>query len=908
MKALARVRSWCRSAFRRSRLEQELDEERRFHIGRYVDDLRAAGVPAGEARRLAHVEFGAVEAHKEECREAVGLRLLDELAGDLRYAGRQLRRSPGFTTIAVLSLALAIGANAAIFSLMEAALWKTIRVRDPEQLRLFSWISGPNRVMNGINGNMTRTVTGGSTSTSFSYPVFLELQRQNDVFESVFGFKPIGRVTAVIDGEPELIAGELVSGNFFDGVGVRPLAGRPIAEADDTRGSEPVGVIGHGFWARRFGLDPAAIGKRIGINGVSVTIVGVNPPAFTGVEPGQAPDIFLPMQLQPVAWQRRGDVLLNNADVWWVLVMGRLRPAISEANARTRLDAVLQRAVSASLPERADRDRPRLELLDGSRGLDELREDFLRPLVVLFSLVVVVLLIACANVANLLLARATNRQREISLRRALGATRWRVARQLLTEGLLLALIGGAAGVLLGYSMRNGIPNLLATSWQPGPLQAEFNGRVLGLSVAATLATGILFSLAPAWQSARVDISAALRGASRTVLGLPRWWHGKPLVALQICLSVLLLVAAGLFVRTLSNLAAVSLGFEPDRVLLFTIAPPRTRYPDERRSLLFDRIHQRVGEVPGIETATLSSDTLLAGGSSQTGIAVDLSRPEERRLAWVNDVGYDFFETMGIPILLGRGIGRLDHAGSEPVAVVNQQFVRELFPGQNPLGKTFRNGQRVLRIVGVSADARYDRLRSPFPPTFYRPYLQDDGENLDAMTYEVRTAADQASVVAAIREAVRAIDADLPVFDVRTQDEQIEAGISQEKMFVALAGSFAAVALVLACIGIYGLMANSVARRTNEIGIRIALGAGRRGVLAMILREVLLLAAIGTAAGVATATGLSRYVESLLFGIEPADPLTIGGAVVLMCVIALLASWVPARRASRLEPMTALRHD
>jgi len=909
MRFTARVRSWVRSVFRHVRLRREMDEELRFHIDAYLEDLVRAGVPPAEARRRAQIEFGSVDARKEECREALGLRVVDEVSGDLRYAWRQLRRSPGFTSVAVISLALGIGANTAIFSLMEAALWRSIPVHRPDQLRLFSWVSNFNHGGNG-NGRINRTASGGYASAPFSYPVFQELQRQNDLFETIFGVKPLPwRVTAVVDGQAELLETVLVTANFYKGVGVQPALGRAIGVADASEASEAAAVISDSFWARRFGRDPSVIGKRISVDATPVTIVGVNPPEFTGIQPGASPDMFLPMRLQPIVspWYEHGSVLAD-ADFWWVLVFGRLKPGVGTAQAEAALDVVLRRAVQTLLPDRANVDPPRLKLLSGARGFDRLTENFSKPLLVLFSLVGVVLLIACANVANLLLARAATRQREISLRRALGAGRWRVARQLLTEGLALACLGGAAGILLGYWLRDSIPSLLATSWRPAPFQSAFNWRVVGFAVAATTATGILFSLAPAWQSARPEINAALKERGR--LGLPRWSRGKPLAMCQAALSILLLIGAGLFARSLWNLASVRLGFQPDRLLLFELDPPRTRYPDAQRHAVLDQLHQRIAAVPGVERATLSSRRVLGGERGRLSVSSDIDRPQDQQQsAWFNDVGYDFFETMGMPILSGRSFNRrLDHQTSEHVAVVNQQFVREFFPGEQPVGELFWNGNRVLRIVGITGDARDRDLRTPFPPTFYRLYLQESPSQHRAMTFAVRTATDEASVMTAIRETVREIDSELPVFDVRTQTEQIAATASQDWLVVTLSTAFALLAVVLAAVGIYGIMANNVARRTNEIGIRIALGAGRERVLWMVLREAALVAAIGIAVGVAAAMMLTRYIQSMLFGVEPIDPPTIVFAVVLMLIVALLAGWLPARRASRLEPMVALRHE
>jgi hypothetical protein len=464
MSAFAALRSWMRGVFHRSRVEQRMDDELRFHIESYVEDLVRSGVAPEEAHRRARVEFGGVEARKEECRDALGLRLLDELIADGRYACRQLRRSPIFTAVAILSLALGIGANSAIFSLMEA-VWKPIPIHEPERLGLFSWVSGPRQLMNSSWGFWYRTVTNGRASTSFSYPVFDALRRQQSVFSVVFAFKPIGRVTAVVDGEAELVQAQLVSGNFYGGVGVAPIAGRAIVPQDDVRGgTETVAVISDGYWARRFGRSPFAVGARIRVNQVPVTIVGVNAPGFTGVDPGDRPDVFMPLNTQPLVlpWRyARTGSLLEDPDYWWMLVMGRLKPGVSRAQAQSALEVAFQQAINATLPDRTDRDQPQFRLLAGSRGQDNLWEAFGTPLFMLVALAGVVLLIACANVASLLLARAVVRRRELSVRLALGAGRWRIVRQLLTEGLALGVVGGvrrprAAGDRRGHD-RNDRP-------------------------------------------------------------------------------------------------------------------------------------------------------------------------------------------------------------------------------------------------------------------------------------------------------------------------------------------------------------------------------------------------------------------------------------------------------------------
>jgi len=902
----SRLRSWFRASIQRSRLEHDMAAELRDHMDRYAEDLIGQGIAPTEARRRARIEFGAVEARKEECREALGLRLLDELRADIRYAFRMLKQAPAFTMVAIVSLALGIGANTAIFTMMETALWKSIPVKQPERLRLFSWVSGPKSVVDSSWGNWSES-GGVTTSTSFSYPVYQAFQKQK-VFDTVFAFKPLEHLTALIGDQAELVTGYLISGNFYAGVGVSPIAGRPIGEADDTANAQAVAVISYRYWNRRFGRDAAVIGKQITLNQVPVTIVGVNPPDFTGVQPGQNQDFFMPINLQPVLIPNQYSdkrSLLNDPNYWWVLIIGRLRPDTPEAKVQAALDVALIQTVRATLPDKLKNDMPHIRLTTGSRGLDDLRKQFGKPLFVLVALAGLVLLIACANLANLLLARATSRQREISVRLALGAGRWRIMRQMLTEGLVLALLGGLAGLVTGYWAKDTIPGLFHTAWQPQILRAEFDGRVTWISLALALLTGILFSLAPAWQGSRTEISGALKDGSRATMNLPKLLASKSLVVFQICLSVVLLIGAGLFVRTLMNLQSADLGFHPDRIVLFNVDPPLTRYAEERRRELYEQLEQRLSVLPGVQSSTLSSEALISNSESTTRVAPAGRKPGPGDRAWINEVGDRFFETMGIPILYGRSIGAQDRVNSPKVAVVNQAFVRHFFPNESPLGKTFGN-KDTFQIAGICGDAHYNDTRTAVPPTFYVPYRQR--KDMRAMTFELKTAASEGSIAGAVREAVRSIDKDLPVFDIRTQTQQIDDTLSREKVFAALTAGFGVLALLLACVGIYGMMAYAVARRTSEIGLRMALGAHSRQVLTMILRETSWLAGIGVLLGVLIAAGITRFIESMLFGLKPYDPLTLGEAVLVMLTVALLAGWLPARRASRLDPMTALRHE
>jgi predicted permease len=912
MTLFARVRSWLAGILRRDTLERDMDEELRFHIETYAADLVNAGIPHDEAQRRARAEFGGVEARKDDCREARGLRLIDEVRADARYALRQLRRAPMFTLVAILSLGLGIGANTAIFSLMEQALWKTMPIPAPEELRLFIWVSGRNVVFNSSSGNWRHTDPKGSYSgASFSYPIFEGLQQRSRTFASVFAFKSMGRLTAVIDGQAELVGTHLVSGNLYDSLRLVPIVGRGITPGDDaTDAGTMVAVISDGFWARRFGRAPSVIGRTILVNQAPVTIVGINPPGFSGLASGQNPDIFLPFAAQPrVAPPRFGDnpSLRGDADNWWLSIMGRLRPGVTEAQAESETDLLLQQLVRESLPDRGDRDQPHMRLLTGSRGMDNLRAQFAQPLFVLLSFVGLVLLIACANVANLLLARAAGRRRELGLRLALGAGRARIARQLLTEGLTLGIGGGLLGLMIGYATRDIIPSFMVQAWERGGLDVDprFDLRVLLLSAAVTIATSVLFSLAPIWHFRRVEVNEALKDGRSAGTTMATTVRGKTLIVFQVALCVLLLVGAGLFVRTLSNLRTVTLGFRPEHLLLFEMDPPYTRYKGVDRTLLYDRIEEAIAAIPGVESATLSAAALVAGGSSTTRVGPDGTKPKPN--AHVNDVGVHYMDTMGIPILAGRNFDPHDRGTTRPpVVLINQQFARTFFPNQNPVGHTLRNNDRLFEIVGVCGDTLYETARAPVPPTFYR--LSSQSSNVGSLTMTVRTNVATTAMMAAVRQAVDRIDKDLPVFDVRTQTAQIDATLANERLFATLTVAFGLLALSLACVGIYGVIAHNVARRTSEIGIRIALGAARIDVLLMILRESARLALAGVLIGAAAATWFAGYLKALLFGIEPIDPLTISIAITLMLLVALFATWLPARHAARLDPMVALRND
>ncbi len=919
MSLRSRFVTWGKALTRRNGLDVQVAEELHFHIDSYADDLMRSGVPREEALRRARAEIGSFAARKEDVRAAWGMRFLDHLRADMRYGARMLLRSPGFTLIAVGSLALGIGVNTVIFTVAQHVLLDRLVVPHPEQLRLLWWSQPNNGAVEDMWGESDPDAGGGQRSTSFSYPVYLQLRKSNHQLEDLFAFKPLQRQTVTVNEHAEALTAELVSGNYFSTLGVLPQVGRAIQESDDgAPASSPVVVISDRFWSRHFSRSPQAIGKTILVNMVPLTIVGVAPARFTGAYSAQEiPDIFLPFSMQPtVAPQEMGmpggPSLLSNAELWWVLVMGRAREGIADHAAEASLNVALSSATRATLPARASKPLPHLFLLDGSRGQNP-QVELSKPIYVLLGLAGLVLMLACANLANLLLARAGARAREVSVRVALGASRGRVLRQMLTESLMLSLLGGAAGVALAYAVRDAIPHLLSNSWAPPAFAASFDWRILGFSVLISLLTGLLFGLTPAWESARVEVGTGIKDAARTASPRRKRFAGKSIVVVQVALSMLLVVGAGLFVQTLSRLGHERLGFQPDHLLLFSIEPPPTSYPGKATNQLYRRIEENLANLPGVHSVSLTELPLISGNISvHTIVPEGQQRKREGNLsALSNYVGRDFFSTFGIPIIAGRPFHATDTETSIKVAVVNESLARKFFPNQNPIGKSFETGSSDnpsrLQIVGVCGDAKYDSVRKPAEPTFYIPYWEAK-DGVSGVTFALSTRMKSAAIEPALRRIVKAIDSNLPILDIRTQNEQIAARMQRERIFAALTGAFGVLALVLASIGMYGLMAYAVSRRTNEIGIRMALGARPVLVLRMILGEASWLTAIGVVAGACAALVLGRLVASLLYGLKPWDPVTFAASAAVLIAVAMTASWIPARRAAGVSPMQALRHE
>ena len=920
MSLRSRVRTWWRAVRHDDAVGAQVEEELGFHIESRAEDLMRGGMSRDEALRRAKAELGSLAAARENSRQAWGTRWIDEVRGDLRHAVRLLAKSPGFTLIAIGSLALGIGANTVIFSAAQHMLLDRLDVPHPEQLRLLGWTEPKDGVVQTMWGSSDDVPGGGERATSFSYPVYQQLRKENQQLADICAFKEPQQMAATIHGQTDAITGEMVSGNFYSTLQLQPQLGRGIQESDDGEvGSGPVVVISDAFWAKRFDRSPKVIGKTILINSKPMTIVGVNPAGFTGAYSAQEhPDIFLPFSMQPIVAPQSLDPtwpasLLGNKDLWWVLMMGRVKPGVSTAAAQAALNVQLSAAVRGTMTVKKDSQVPRLILSDGSRGLNPYADES-KPIKVLLGLTGFVLLLACANLATLLLARAGARQREMCVRLALGAGRQRILRQVLTESLLLSCIGGAAGLLLAIGMGHVIPQLISNSPTPPSFHSSFESQwhIFGFTAAISILTGLIFGVVPAFHATRVQVSGGLKDAAQTATHRRRGLTGKAIVVSQVAISMLLVVGAGLFVESLVRLGNVPVGFRTHNILLFSVEMPKARYSDKTTIPAIRRIEEKLAAVPGVQSATVIFFPFISGGAWNTLVVPEgqHDKPGERHTSLVNGVGQDFFSTFYIAILEGRAFNAGDTASAPKVAVVNESFVKKYFPNVNPIGRTITAGggnhSSTLRIVGVCTDARYYSLQEAPQATFYRPYEQIEG--MMDPTFAIATRMKGAELLPSLRDAVQSVDRNLPLLDVRTQDEQIAESLQQPRIFADLSGAFGVLALVLACIGIYGTTAYSVSQRTNEIGIRMALGAEPGRMLRMVIREASWLTLIGVVAGLAAALALGRVIGSLLYGLKAWDPVTLAGSAILLLAVALAAGWIPANRAARVDPMQALRHE
>lgn len=896
----SRLRTLMGVLWRPGRAERDLADEMAFHLASRTDYWRAQGLSPVEAVRRARLEFGGVEGYKDVCRDSRRPRLLQEVSADLAYGLRQLRAAPALSLVAVLILAIAIGANTAVFSVLDAVLLRMLPVERPGELRHLAW-SAPREGHWSMtyDGSMRPFGNGELIATSFSYPVYAHLRDQSSTFSDlwVFSRDEINLGTA---GREHRVSALLVSGNFFRGLGVTTRIGRPIAIADDRPGAPPVAVLTSRVWQRLFGGNAAAVGSTVTVNGVPALVTGVTPPAFEGLEPGWPVDVVLPITtLLPVV-----DAGPNRfgASRWAFGVMGRVKPGVDDSRVHVESEALFRQV----LPPDA-KAVPRLLVTPGGQGLDSLRRNYREPLWLLMAIMAVVLLIACANITGLLLMRAASREREMAVRLALGAGRGRLVRQLLTETLLLAVVAAVLGAGLARLIADGLLPVLNQENEPievvlglGPWGLVFS---LGICVTVALLCGILPALRATRAGARLTVARATPGGHDP----SRLAAGKTLIALQVSLSLVLLVGAGLFAQSLANLRGQPLGFQPDHVLLFQLDATDAGYTGARLHDFYERVLGRVAAIPGVQAVSMSRYGLLSGGATRDGVLVPTPSGPVDVSTHLHYVSADHFETLGIPLLAGRDLTVQDREGAPLVAVINRAFADQL-PGDGPaVGQRLGYGQKgaPVEIVGVVGNARFASLREPPPPTLYLPYRQHAQHR---MTFSVRVAGEPTSIVEAARRAAEAVDPAVPMYEVRTQEAQIDAAVRQERLFAYVATGFATLAVVLACLGIYGTLGYAVARRTAEIGLRMALGAKRGSVVLMVLRESLTPVLLGLAAGLAAAWTTTQFLEGMLFNLAPRDTATLVLATTVLVVAALVAAWVPARRASAVDPMTALRRE
>ncbi len=841
---------------------------------------------------------------------------MNTLLQDIRYALRMLAKAPGFTAIAVLTLALGIGANTAIFSLINAVLLKSLPVKNPKQLVLFQW--DDNKKWPPKWGQ-----TGWESKFSFSYPAFEEFQNETKVLSSTFAWVPLGfnaqNTTVGINGEATLADGMMVTGGYFSGLGVTPLLGRGITEADENPGAPRVAVISYAYWSRRFARSRSVVGQSVTVNGLPFTIVGVTPQSFYGVQAGTEPDLWIAFDdkpnLRPWSSEPNGGATSVFAAPHWLCVniMGRLQSGVSKAQAQSALDAVFHRIVTADwTPPKPDA-VPHFFLVPASSGLPQLQEGFQQPLYMLMIAVGLVLLIACANVATLLLARATTRRKEMSVRLAIGASRSRLIRQLLTESVLTAVLGGLLGLLFAGWGTRALVALMFTSESPLVLDMATDSRVLLFMFAVSVLTGILFGLAPALRASKLDLASAMKDSAANISGgRDRHRLGKSLVIAQVGASLVLMVGAGLFVRTLTNYEHRDFGFNQQNLLSFGLDPTRAGYHGERLVSFYSQLLDRVQALPGVRAATLISYEPFSSWSNNTSIAIEgKAKKEGNGMRW-QPVGPDFFSTMQIPILLGRGINRNDTTHSPAVAVVDETFAKKYFPGENPVGHRFSQGNTfnpmmAWEIVGVCKPAELTDPHATLRPKAFMAFTQNP-RNLDEMFFEVRAQGPATSVISELREAVRQADRALPLIGLKTQKQETSDAVAFDRLFARLTTAFGLLALTLAMIGLYGTMAYAVTRKTHEIGIRMALGAKPRDVLAMVIRQGITLTLIGVGIGVAAALAATRLVSSMIFGVTPYDPPTFAVVSGILLAVAVAACYIPARRAMRVDPMVGLRYE
>jgi predicted permease len=898
--------------------EAEIVEELAQHVEDRYQELLAEGVAEAEAARVVFAELIDNDRFTQDLRQVEPpvakepkMLFMHTLMQDIRYGLRMLLKRPGVTLVAILSLALGIGANTAIFSLIDTTMLKSLPVRDPQRLVLFG---------NGEDAGLTNTFPNGKTQL-FSFPFYRLARQRTQEFEDVAALLSIPWTihgTVNINGSTsdiERLDVQPVSGTYFAVLGVNASLGRTLTDADDqVVGNHPVAVVSHAWWESRLGARLDAVGQTITIDEVSYTIVGIAPKEFFGTTVGQAPDVWIPLAMQkklpPAYWDGREDNGFQN-----LYLIGRLKSNVSPEQAQAAVNLLFKQWLSQTASDPPDARQleglknARVELTSVRRGLSDLRTRFSLSLKILMAVVGLVLLIACANVANILLANGAVRRKEFAIRLAVGARRMRLVRQLLTESLLIAAVGAMAGLIIAWWGSRTLVLMASDSPEALPIDVAPNGRILAFTIIASLLSAIVFGVAPALRAAHVDPNNSLKSGRSSSANVFQSPLGKLLVISQVALSLLLLVGAGLFVRTLMNLQNLPSGYNAENTVRFAVDPSATGYKkdDPRLPAMLHDIEDNVKRIPGVDAAAFSVFVFHQGQSSMLA-KVNEDLPEQQRRIRQNLVGIDYFRAVGIPLVSGRYFSASDSAQSPKVAIISETMASRVFPNKSPLGQRFSIGGSInaeMEVVGVVKDARYTTLTEETPSMAYYPYAQRPQPLRNLV---VRISGQPERVIGSIRQAIKQVNPNVPIDEVETLSDHIGRSLVQQRLIAQLASFFGLLALLLTCIGLYGLMSYAVARRTKEIGIRIALGAGKANVLWLILREVLILSVIGIVVGLVGALLTTKTATALLFGLKPNDPLTMGLATSLLLIVAIVAGYLPARRAARVDPMSALREE
>ena len=900
-------RRWL-NVFRPEQLDHQLNDELTHHLAEVCDRLVEQGVPEAEAKRLARLRLGNYSIQKESTRDMNIAIWLDQFRADLLYGMRQLKVSPAFTAVAVLSLGLGIGANTAIFQLVNAIRFKALPVKNPEQL-----------VALDFTKDAARAGSWSSRSATFTYPQWEAIRNEQQSYSGLAAWSA-NRFNLTNGGVPRFAEGLYVNGDFFRVLGVTPFLGRTLTAADDGASCNAGAVISYSFWQREFAGDSQVIGRKLSLDSYSVPVIGVTPPSFFGVEVGHRYDVAVPLCGDRLFLRGKGNSRIPNRSAWWLSIMGRLKPGVSVKTADAEIRALSPGIMRATIPAEygpalakrflADK----LQATQADNGVSDIREQTGRPLNLLLAITGFVLLIACANIANLLLARAAVREPEMAVRLAMGASRWRVLRQLLGESLLLSLLGTLAGIIFGFVLSRGLLVLLQSPENPSFFSMSYDWRMFAFTASLAILTCLLFGLMPSLRSSDISPVTAMRSSGRsTTAGRERFGLRRALVVLQFALSLVLLVGALLFIRSFQNLLATNPGFQPAGILSVSVDFSKTPYSEKQRLDVYRQLLEKFVAIPGVISAAQVGFPALSGAGWDNSVGPDGAPANgSGKQAWFNRAAPGYFRTMGTRLLAGREFDEHDTLSSPKVAIVNEEFARKFFPGTNPVGHTFHREvaagkpEPLFQIVGLVSNTKYYDLREDFRPIGFFPIAQDDDPGPSA-EFVLRVGGTSASVMAGAKAALAGMSSSIAV-QFHSFSGMIDDSLRGDRVMATLSVAFGILAALLATLGLYGVIAYMVSRRRKELGIRMALGADRASVVRLVVREAVVLLALGLLVGALISLSVGQLAQTLLYGVKPRDPLSLIAASVLLGITALVASFIPARRAAADDPMTALRTE